>query len=136
MTHTAEMLRLTPSAIGFDENDLVACIDACLDCLQSCTACADACLGEDDVAGLRRCIRTCLSCADTCAATGRILSRAYDPTLSRALLEACHLVCQQCPEECERHAGHHEHCRVCAEICRRCEQACGALLAARPDTAL
>ncbi|MEV8337837.1 four-helix bundle copper-binding protein [Leucobacter sp. NPDC077196] len=22
----------------------------------------------------------------------------------------------------------HEHCRVCAEVCRRCEQACAVLL--------
>ena len=32
-------------------------------------------------------------------------------------------------EECEKHAGMHEHCRICAEACRRCEQACDQLLA-------
>jgi hypothetical protein len=132
MTHAADMLRLTPSSIGFGQDELAACIDACLDCLQTCTACADACLGEEDVAALRRCISLNLSCADVCGATGRILSRQfeYDPALSRAMLEACRLACRQCAEECERHAGHHEHCRACAEACRRCKQACDALLAA------
>jgi len=33
-------------------------------------------------------------------------------------------------DECEQHAGHHEHCRVCAHACRRCELACRDLLAA------
>jgi len=130
MTLAAEMLRLTPSPLAFGEQELTACIDACFDCLQACTACADACLGEDDVVELRRCIATCLSCADVCAATGRILSREfeYDAAVNRAMLEACRLACRQCAEECERHAGHHEHCRVCAEACRRCEWACDVLL--------
>jgi hypothetical protein len=39
------------------------------------------------------------------------------------------VVCRACAVECERHAAHHDHCRVCAEVCRRCEQACGDLLA-------
>jgi hypothetical protein len=130
MTLAAEMLRLAPSSIGFDREDLAACIEACFDCLQSCTACADACLGEDDVAVLRRCISTNLNCADVCASTGRILSRQfeYDAGLTRAVLEACRLACRRCAEECERHARHHQHCRVCAEACQRCERACDALL--------
>jgi hypothetical protein len=40
------------------------------------------------------------------------------------MLETCALACRLCGEECERHAGKHEHCRICAESCRRCEQAC------------
>jgi hypothetical protein len=42
----------------------------------------------------------------------------------RQLLEVCAAACRTCAEECERHAGHHEHCRICAEACRRCERAC------------
>lgn len=36
----------------------------------------------------------------------------------------CAAACNVCGEECQRHAGQHEHCRICAEACRRCEQAC------------
>jgi hypothetical protein len=32
-------------------------------------------------------------------------------------------------EECDRHAEHHDHRRVCAGACRRCEQACNDILA-------
>jgi hypothetical protein len=42
---------------------------------------------------------------------------------------ACVVACRACAEECDFHASHHDHCRVCAEVCRRCEQACGELLA-------
>jgi hypothetical protein len=34
-----------------------------------------------------------------------------------------------CIDECERHAEMHEHCRICADACRRCQQACDELLA-------
>ena len=127
-----DMLRTTSSQIGFDRDDLAACIEACFDCAQACTACADACLGEEMVADLRRCITSDLNCGDICASTGRVLSRqtAYDPAMTWAALQACRDACRLCAEECERHASMHEHCRICAEACRRCEQACDRLLAA------
>jgi hypothetical protein len=130
MTHAAAILDSHPAHVTITHRDLVACIDACFDCAQACTGCADACLAEDSVAHLRTCIRTNLDCADVCDATGRILSRhaGADTDLARAALQACITACQTCGEECERHAGMHEHCRVCAEACRACEQACRALL--------
>ena len=132
MSLAAEMLRHTPVAIGFDKDQLTACIEACFECAQVCTACADACLGEDAVVEWRHCITINLNCADVCSATGRILSRqvGYDVVLTRSALEACRDVCRRCAEECERHADMHEHCRICAEACRRCERACDLLLAA------
>lgn len=88
--------------------------------------CADACLAEENIADLRNCIRTDLDCADICAATARVMSRHTPGELAvvRALLEACAVACRTCAEECDRHADHHEHCRICAEACRRCEAAC------------
>lgn len=132
MTVTADMLRTSPSPTGYDADDLAACIDACFACAQACTACADACLGEEMVAELRRCVTTDLNCADICDATGRVLSRqtGYDAELTRAALIACLEACRRCEEECNRHAGMHEHCRVCAGACRRCADACDRLLAA------
>lgn len=130
MTVSAEMLRTYPKDLGgVDQEKLVACIDACLECAQACTACADACLSEDMVTELTKCIRTNLDCADICETTARILSRhtGYDANLTRTILDACRTACASCAEECEKHTMH-EHCTVCAESCRRCEQACAALL--------
>ena len=130
--HVHKMLDSYPKDLGgIDEHKLAECISVCFLCSQTCTACADACLSEDMVADLVKCIRTDLDCADLCATTGNILSRhtGYDANLTRAVLEACRTACKACAEECERHAGMHEHCRICAEICRRCEAACADLLA-------
>jgi hypothetical protein len=115
-----------------DADILVACIDACFDCAQSCTACADADLAEPDIDTLRACITLCLNCSDVCAATGRVLTRQTEfvPELVLAMVQACAAACRLCGDECDRHAHHHEHCRICEGVCRRCEQACNEVLTA------
>jgi hypothetical protein len=132
MTNAAAMLETYPKSINLDRELLARVVDAALACSQTCTACADACLSEDMVAELTKCIRTNLDCADICATTARVLSRhtGYDANLTRAQLEACAQACKSCGDECQEHAGMHEHCRVCAEACRACQQACRELLSA------
>src|SRR5699024_8918970 len=72
-----------------------------------------------------------LDCADICTATGHILSRRTGSNLAtvKAVLEACRIACAECAAECEKHADMHDHCRICAEACRRCGPACSDLLA-------
>lgn len=133
MTNVQTMLNTYPKDLGdIDREKLVQCIEACFECARVCTACADACLSEEMMPDLAKCIRTDLDCAEICTVTGNVLTRrtGYDANVARALLEACRLACHACAEECARHAGMHEHCRVCAEACRNCEQACAALLSA------
>jgi hypothetical protein len=134
MTHVQQMLQTHPRTSQVDPAALAECIRACFDCAQTCTACADACLGEQDLQMLARCIRLNLDCADVCATTGRLLSRQTEPDwmLLRTQLMACMAACGSCGAECKKHAGYHEHCRVCAESCRRCEQACIQLLSVLP----
>jgi hypothetical protein len=132
MSQTAAMLEAHPAGLGqIDPEALAACIDACFSCAQVCTACADACLSEEMVTELATCIRTDLDCADICVTTGRVLSRrtGYDANLTQALLRACATACKASGDECADHADMHEHCRICAYACRRCEQACTDLLA-------
>lgn len=129
MSEAAVMLRTYPADITMDRDLLARCIDACLDCSQACTACADSCLSEKEIDMLRKCIRTNLDCADVCDATGRILSRhtGYDANITRSLVTACMWACKSCGDECAKHS-HMRHCEVCAEACRKCEQACGEVL--------
>jgi hypothetical protein len=129
-----EILDAHPQPAGGDLDARTRCIEACLECVATCTSCADAHLSEPDAQMLARCTRLCLDCADLCEATGRIVTRQTTPDVAvvRATLEACSTACRACREECERHAEHHEHCRLCAEVCHRCELACGDLLASLP----
>jgi hypothetical protein len=132
MSYARPMLDTYPRALHVDAGLLATTIDALSDCAQACTADTDADLSEPTLAEMVRCIRLCLNCADVCTATGAVISRLaeYDPGVVRPLLEACLAICRSCGDECERHAPHHAHCRVCTEACRRCEQACRDLLGA------
>ena len=130
MTRAREMLDAAPGDRPLDLDDLAAAIERCLECAQACTACADACLSEQAVADLRACIALDLQCADVCWATARCLSRGFihQGAVVEHLLRACVAACGECADECARHAGHHRHCGLCAECCRRCAVACNELL--------
>lgn len=130
MSNAQAMLDTYPREFNVDAGVLAACVDACYECAQTCTACADDCLSEPSVAELVKCIRLNQDCADVCVAAGRVANRQteYDANVTRSIVEACVAACRACGEECERHASMHRHCAICAEACRRCEQACLDLL--------
>lgn len=132
MSYARQMLGSYPGDLRLDADaDVLArAIDAAGDCAQACGTDTDADLSETHLAEMVSCIRLCLQCADICAATAAVLSRpaSWDKRVVKPLLEACVAICTSCGDECERHAPMHAHCRVCAEACRRCEQACGELL--------
>jgi hypothetical protein len=125
-----QMLQTHPQDSWLDQNRLSQVIESLNECASTCTACADACLGEQMVAELVHCIRLNSDCADICQTTSRILMRIGEPQrlVIRNLLQTCVAICEACGQECASHAEMHAHCRVCAESCRRCEDACQMLL--------
>jgi hypothetical protein len=132
MSYARQMLGTYPGDVRLDvdADTLARAIDAARDCAQACATDTDADLSEPQLAEMVSCIRLCQHCADICAATAAVLSRpaSWDKRVVRPLTEACVAICNSCGDECERHAQMHAHCRVCADACRRCEQACGELL--------
>ena len=124
------MLEAHPQRGPASPGDLAEIIEAMQSCAANCIVCADACIGEQEVAHLVRCIRFNLTCADICATTANALSRfgRHEQVLMQPLLEACAVACRSCGSECERHSRMHEHCRICADTCRHCEQLCRQLL--------
>jgi hypothetical protein len=130
--HVEAVIKTHPQLKGKPDAALIRCIETCADCAASCTVCADACLGEEMVAELRRCIRLCLDCAEICRVTGAIAARyaGAEETDIRTILRTCVEACRRSAEECDKHAPHHVHCRICAEVRRICIDACEKALAA------
>ena len=128
--YARQLLDLKPVSFDIEVGVLAAAIDALNDCAYACIGDTDADLGDPVVAEMVACIRLCMDCADVCSTTARITIRqsSYDPAVLKPLLEACAASCKTSGEECERHALWHEHCRICAQACRRGEQACRELL--------
>lgn len=110
---------------------ITTCVDACSLCSETCTACADACLSERHVETLISCIRLNLDCAAVCAATGSVVARA-NKAGNRQPLEAqlttCIAFCRACAGECARHAERLKHCRIAADACSKCAEACAEML--------
>ena len=126
-----QIFALHPQPTALPHDVLLGCAETCSECSASCNACADASLGEADIEEMRAVVRLALDCADLCHTTERIVLRqtAQSTEVLRAVVIACLTACRACAEECEKHAAHHEHCRLCAEACRRCEAACLRVLA-------
>lgn len=99
-------------------------------CEQVCMACADACLDEEKPETLRHCIRLNLSCAAVCHAMSQVLHHQSELTgsLVQEQLQPCITICGECATECQQHARHHAHCRICADVCLQCQESCSYLL--------
>ena len=126
MTQLAEMIATHPHVRGATNDLLIQAAELARDCAAICQSCADACLGGEMVQDLVQCIRLNLDCADICHAFANVASRRSggDVPVIDVLSQACEAACRRCAQECEEHAGRHEHCRICAEACRACAEAC------------
>ena len=122
----SKMLGAHPDAVGKVNEPLARAARHAMFCASLCTSCADACLAERMPAHMRQCIRLCLDCADICAAVARLALRrtgSNDMVLMEAL-QLCVTACDICAEECDRHD--HEHCKICADMCRETAHDCRA----------
>lgn len=125
------MLNQHPLEAEFDTALVAGTVAALQECASICTLCADSCLHEESVVEMRTCITLNQDCASICTATAQILSRrieGVDEAEVTELLRTCARICEACSRECARHAGHMEHCAICAEACRECANACEQLL--------
>lgn len=128
MNVAAQMLEARSDERGVDHGALALAIDAMHDVVAATTACADACLSEgSDKAD---CVRACADTADVAAALARVLART-GPTVegTRALVAAGAKILSECASICGEHGDHDKHCRICAEVCSRGQQALAGLSA-------
>ena len=117
-----KMIALHPAAQGHVNQPLGDAVHHAMYCAKMCLSCADACLAEP--MDMTQCIRACLDCADVCDATANIGLRrsGSNETVLREMLEQCARVCDACAAECDSHD--HEHCKLCAIMCRECADDC------------
>ncbi|MCS1350822.1 four-helix bundle copper-binding protein [Mechercharimyces sp. CAU 1602] len=99
------------------------CIDACLNCAQSCRICLTACLHEPDVANRIECIRTLQDCIDICDSAVRFMT-ANSP-YAMQVCDLCATICSACAQQCTQMQD--EHCQMCATHCQECADACRSM---------
>jgi hypothetical protein len=115
-----------PAMVMNIEAKIMYCIDACNACVTACNYCASSCLGEEHVIHQIRCVNLALQCAASCQAAAQLMLLKSNYTAE--FCAVCVKICNECAEECEKHAAMDmEHCRICAEACRRCQGTCESL---------
>ena len=124
----AKMIAAHPEAAGKPNEPLALAVRHAMFCSAICTSCVDACLAEKHVERMRQCIRACLDCADICEAAYKVATRRTggNEIVLEEMLQLCITACDICAEECARHD--HEHCRLCAEMCRETARDCRAAI--------
>jgi hypothetical protein len=98
-----------------------SCIDACMQCAESCEYCATCDLREQDVKNMVSCVQINRACASVCWTSAQLMS--IDSEFSKQFCSLCADICDACAKECERYTDM-DHCQKCAEVCRRCSQEC------------
>lgn len=98
-----------------------------LDCVGTAEECLTHCLeslskGDDS---LKHCAVTVRDTITACEALAGFAA-AKSAHLA-AYIPVCKKICEDCLEECKKHAGHHEVCKRCADACQACINAMNAV---------
>lgn len=126
MNVAAQMLEARTDERGVDHAALALAIDAMQDVVAATAMCADACLS--DPTDKADCVRACTDTSDVAAALAKVLSRTGPTVLgTQALVSAAAKMLSECAAVCAEHGEHDAHCRICAEVCGRGQQALARL---------
>jgi len=105
------------------QQQMEACLEACMACLRACNECFDACLREEHTGRMAECIRLDRECAEICSLAISAMTR--NSPFTKEICKLCARICEACGNECSKHD--HDHCRTCAEACFACAKACAAM---------
>jgi hypothetical protein len=105
----------------------IECIEACQKCATICNNCATAYLNKKEVEKLSQCIQLTMEWAVICRTATEIMSMGG--IYSDRQCAICVEICNECADECLKHAKNLEQCRECVEVCRRCAELCASLSA-------
>ena len=102
---------------------------AAVDCIQKGQVCLSHCLqllgqGDKEMAACAKSVNQMLA---LCGALQSLANQesAYLPQLAKIAMDACN----QCEDECKKHADKHEACKACGESCNACAKECKKIAA-------
>ncbi len=104
-------------------------ISAAADCIQKGQVCLNHCLyllgqGDKEMAACAKSVNQMLALCGSLQALANQES-AYLPKLAAIAMD----VCNQCEDECKKHASKHDACKACGESCAACAKECKKIAA-------
>lgn len=104
-------------------------VAATADCIQKGQVCQSHCLqllgqGDKEMAACAKSVNQMLA---LCGALQSLANQesAYLPRLAKIAMDACN----QCEDECKKHADKHEACKACGKSCNACAKECKKIAA-------
>lgn len=100
-------------------DEMQACIDACLNCYDTCLGMAMGhCLEEGGEHVAPDHFRLMMACAEICRTSAHFM--LIQSPHHRHLCQECADICDECARDCERLDG----MKACVDACRRCAEHC------------
>jgi len=111
-----------PDTTGHNlDQDMLACIEICLDCHKACLETIPYCLQQGGMHAEANHIRLMMDCAEMCQISANFMLRGSD--LHEFTCAACAEICGRCAADCDRMSDDLR-MAACAEECRRCADSC------------
>ena len=98
------------------------CIDECTACHAVCLATIQHCLGKGGKHAARDHIRLLADCAQICRTSADFMIRGSE--LHHFTCGACAEICRRCEEACRSMGASDDMMRQCADACARCAESC------------
>lgn len=102
-------------------DEMLQCIQNCLDCHSICLNTITYCLQQGGHHAEPNHIRLMMDCAESCQTSANFMLRNSD--LHSRFCGACADVCNRCAQDCDR-MGDDIQMKACAEMCRHCAESC------------
>lgn len=102
------------------------CIDNCTHCHAICLETISHCLSKGGTHAAQEHISLLSACADICATSADTMLR--NASVHSVTCASCAEICRRCAEACESF-GDDAEMKRCAEMCRRCADSCESMAA-------
>lgn len=105
-------------------------VDSTADCIKAGQACLAHCARE--LATGSTMMAACNASIQNMLAATKALNQiaslnSMDKASLKAFVKGCKAVCQDCHDECKKHASHHDECKACMEACKECIKVCDSI---------
>ena len=113
---------------GDISDEMLVCIQNCQDCYRACLQTLAYCMDQGGRHAQPQLLRLLMDCADICATSAAFMLRRSD--LHAHTCAACAEVCRRCGDACEA-ISDDLRMRALADTCRHCAESCAAMAGGR-----
>ena len=115
-----QLASTTPQMQGMSE-EMRRCIQDCLECANICEQTIAYCLTKGGKHASPEHIRVMRDCAESCMMAASMMAR--DSNFQSEHCALCADICRACEESCEKFGGDAQ-MKACADACRQCGDSC------------